>query len=256
MGRAALFMVFLCILASNAGAQIRIVPREKLMSVAAPRLSADSASLCFGTRHIVAPPMNEDDAPVTFRFGFCNIGDIPVRILRVTSTCSCASAVCPKGMLAPGDSSEILLTYAPKGHPGRFERKVFVYTMEGNAPAAVLKLSVDVAAGKDVSGLWPVSMGKIRLRTSEVAVDAKRPSVGTLRFLNVSGGPLDLKFEEAFLPAGLSVRCEPSVVGEGQEGVIMIICDPSYGIHAGTVKVILKNMGLPPSRSTIKVNIR
>ena len=246
--------VMLSVMAADA--QLRMVSREKLQEVANPALSADSASLTFEQKHIIAEPMNEDDAPRTFVYRFTNIGKETVAIKRLVSTCSCASAVCPVKEVAPGASAEISVTYRPKGHPGKFERKIFVYTQDGNAPAAVLRLSVEVATGADLSQEWPVQMGSIRLRRSEVAFSAGAKGVEQLRFINLSGRALTLQCEESFLPECLSFRTEPEVVEDGAEGVIVISYDPSLPDARESMNVILKGLGLPPTKSSITVRIK
>lgn len=235
--------------------QIRILPREKVESVANPRLSRDSAALAFDTRHIVAEPMNEDDAPKTFLYRFTNAGNEALAIKRLVSSCSCATAVAVKTEVAPGESSQIRVTYNPEGHPGRFERKVFVYTEGEDDPAAVLRLSVDVSNGADMSREWPVQMGPIRLRRQEVSFTEGVKSVEKMRFLNLSGKPMTLSCEEAFLPECLSFRTEPATVADGEEGYIVISYDPSASGSRETMKVILKGLGLPPSKATITVRL-
>ena len=242
--------------AMTADAQLRMVSREKLQEVANPALSADSASLSFEQKHIIAEPMNEDDAPKTFVYRFTNIGKETVTIKRLVSTCSCASAVCPVKEVAPGASAEISVTYNPKGHPGKFERKIFVYTQDGNSPAVVLRLSVEVATGADLSQEWPVQMGSIRLRRSEVAFSAGAKGVEQLRFINLLGRPLVLQCEENFLPECLSFRIEQEVVEDGAEGVIVISYDPSLPGVRDSMNVILKGLGLPPTKSSITVRIK
>lgn len=242
--------------AMTADAQLRMVSKEKLQEVANPALSADSASLSFEQKHIIAEPMNEDDAPTSFAYRFTNVGKETVTIKRLVSTCSCASAVCPVKEVAPGASAEISVTYNPKGHPGKFERKVFVYTQDGNSPAVVLRLSIEVATGADLSQEWPVQMGSIRLRRSEVAFSAGAKGVEQLRFINLSGRPLALQCEENFLPECLSFRTEPEVVEDGAEGVIVISYDPSLPVARDSMNVILKGLGLPPTKSSITVRIK
>ena len=240
----------------TADAQLRMVSREKLQEVANPALSADSASLSFEQKHIIAEPMNEDDAPRTFVYRFTNIGKETLAIKRLVFTCSCASAVCPVKEVAPGTTAEISVIYNPKGHPGKFERKIFVYTQDGNVPAAVLRLSVEVASGADLSQEWPIQMGCIRLRRSEVAFSAGAKGVEQLRFINLSGKPLALQCEEPFLPECLSFRTEPEVVEDGAEGVIVISYDPSLPGARDSMNVILKGLGLPPTKSSITVRIK
>lgn len=259
-------MVCIAVMASavTASAQLRMVSKEKLQEVSDPRHSADSAWLAFDSRHIVAEPMNEDDAPKTFVYRFTNAGEKTVYIRRLVSTCSCTSAVCPVREVAPGAEAEISVRYNPKGHPGKFERKVFVYTQDGNDPAAVLRLSVDVSTGSDLSGEWPVQMGSIRLRRSEVTVAAGEKTVEQLRFFNVSGRPVTLEADNNFLPeclsvtiglAGQDLSSRSATIPAGAEGVIRLSYDPSRPGSRDVMKVILKGLGLPPSRSAITITV-
>ena len=80
--------------AMMASAQMKIISREKVEAVSNPRLSADSASVLFDTKHIVADPMNEDDAPKDFIYTLKNVGEEEIKIVRLVSTCSCAAATC------------------------------------------------------------------------------------------------------------------------------------------------------------------
>ena len=241
--------------AMTAAAQLRMVSKEKLEQVSDPRHSADSAFLVFDTRHIVAEPMNEDDTPKTFVYRFTNVGEHALQIKRLVSSCSCAAAVCTVREVAPGASAEISVRYNPAGHPGKFERKVFVYTQDGNDPSAVLKLSVDVSAGADLAGEWPVQMGSIRFRRSEVTFKAGEKAVETLRFINAGDRPLTLDVDRDFLPACLSVSMEQGQIAPGEEGVIRVSFDPSMSGVRETMKVILKGLGLPPTRSTLTVTV-
>ena len=244
-------IVIWAFVALTASAQMRIIPREKVEAVSSPRLSADYASLAFQTKHIVAEPMTEDDAPETFIYRFENVGDKEVEIVRLVSTCSCASATCSVKSVAPGASAEISVKYYPKGHPGRFERKVFVYTQEGNDPAAVLRLSVDVESGSDHSTQWPVQMGGIRLRSTEITFTQGRKAVETVSFINLTGKALKLECETMFLPQCFAFSSEP--VDNGAEGKITITYDPAKPGVRDNVKLILKGLGLPPSQSSITI---
>lgn len=238
-----------------AEAQMKIIPKDKLNAVNDPALSPDSSFLKFETLTIEAERMNEDDAPKTYAYRFVNVGIDTLRIRRMVSSCSCLQATCNMQEVVPGAQSAIIVRYNPKGHPGRFERKIFVYTEEGSDPAAVLTLKVDVSNGADLSGNWPVQMGPIRLRNDEVKVRSGVKSVERLRFINLGGRPLRLDFEEVFLPECLNVYTEPETVADNQEGDIVISYDPSKPGAREEMKVMLKGLGLPPSRSAVTVTI-
>lgn len=249
-----IFVAFgLCLCAQ---AQIMVVPREKLDAVNNPRLSLDAASLKFETMFIAAEPMREDDGIKTFVYPFTNVGKDTLQINRLVSTCSCASAICPAGRLLPGESSEIVVRYNPKGHLGTFERKVFLYTDESPSPAAILRLAVSVDRGADLAGAFPVGMGSIRLRAKEVYVERDSRIVQRCVFVNVGDKPLKLDYEKALLPQCLSVKVEPEIVAGGEEGEIVISYDPSKGGVRDRMPVILKGLGVPPTQSAITVKIR
>lgn len=252
------FILTLCLAVAasfTATAQLKIIPKERLEAVVSPRLSADSSALSFDTRHIVAEPITEDDAPRTFRYKVTNVSDYEINVTSVKTTCSCLTAMAEKMTLLPGDASEIVVRYNPKGHPGKFERRVFVYTSEGNDPAAVLKLSVDVQTGADLSGEWPLQMGGIRMRRNEITFRYGVKSAEKLRFINLTESPLRLDCEKHFLPACLTFRTEPEVVEPGQTGEMVISYDPSVKSE-DAMKIILKGLGLPPSKSSINVKMK
>lgn len=246
-------LLALGISSEDAQAQIRILSREALEAVDSPRLSRDSSSLVLGTRHINAAPMREADPPATFRTEISNAGDNPVDIRRISTTCSCVTASAEKTRLMPGDKTGLTVRYDPKGHMGRFDHKVFIYTMPGNAPAAYLSLSVNVESGSDKSGLYQVQMGGIRLRSSEVLFRAGERAVETLNFINLSGRPLKLECEDMFLPADLKFETRPEVVEDGEEGAMVITYDPSGEIPRKEVPLILKGLGVAPSKATVKI---
>lgn len=233
--------------------QIRIVPREQIEAVASPTLAADSASLHFDVRYIKAEKLNESDAPETFSFGFVNIGDEPLRITRLVTTCSCASATSSAQIVQPGHSAEINVCYNPKGHPGRFERRVFVYTNDNEAPSAVLRLAVEVESGAGLSGKWPVQMGKIRLLSKEVYMTKSEVCVRKVRFVNVSSSPVKVECEKMFLPDCIVFETSPQMVPPGKEGEIVLTYSPPSDGHVGNIRLILKGLGVPPSQSTLTI---
>lgn len=242
----------------SASAQIHIISREKLDSVSNPSLAQNASALDFETTLIKAEPMNEDDDPREFRYSFTNVSGSALHIERVVSTCTCAPARCDRRDVGPGESAEIVVKYNPKGHPGRFERKFFVYTDGNDNPSAILRLAVEVTAGAGYASLYPVEMGKVRTRSSEVHVYAGQKSVERLKFVNVSDAPLKLECNEMMLPKCLNFRSEPEIVEPGAEGEIVISFDPekyTIGPERDIMKVMLSGMGVPPSQSSITVKV-
>lgn len=248
----ALVLVMFC---ASVSAQIKIVPREELEARANPRLSADSASVSFDTRHIVAEPINEDDGPVRFQYRMCNISDEPLHLKRLVSTCSCAVPVSDRRILSPGDTAVITVTYHPKGHPGKFERRIFVYTQDGDSPVAILKLNVIVKDSQDFSGRYSYQKGTVRLRRDKVVFSAEVPGVERIPFVNLSGKELKLDCDRVMLPECLEFRTEPQILKDRHEGEIIIRFNPNVGLVRDNMLIILKGIGAGPSASSIAVEI-
>lgn len=235
--------------------QMKLVPRERLMAVAQPRLASDSSSFAFDARTVVSDQMNEDDAPHLFSFRFVNAGNHRLDISRVTTTCACMTVRSYPESVIPGSSASIEVVYDPKGHPGSFERKVFVYTAGNDLPSAVLKVSAHVHAGKDLSGTYPVQKGNIRMRRDQVEFQKGVKAVEKIRFVNLSGKPLRLQYEEMFLPESMGFETRPAVLQDGQEGEMVITYSPKGEGDEKDASLILKGLGVPPSKSTIRIRI-
>ena len=83
------------VLCQSAKAQIKILPKERVDSIANPPLAPNAGNVAFEREMITAEFASGDAAPRTFEYGFVNNGKDPLVITRLVSTCSCASAVCP-----------------------------------------------------------------------------------------------------------------------------------------------------------------
>lgn len=254
--RKSFFIMVLMCLVNFAQAQMIIVPREKLDAVNNPSLSENSTSFRFETVTITAEPMNEDDGVQTFTYPFENVGKAVLNINKFVTTCNCATASCGKMSISPGETSEIVVRYNPKGHPGRFERKIFVYVNGEQAPAAVLKLAVEVERGSDMTGLYPIAMGNLRVRRSDVQFQKGVAAVESCAFVNVGERALKLECEDALLPSCLTFMSEPQVVEPGEEGRILIEYDPSKGGERPRMPVMIKGLGVPPTQSSITVYVK
>ena len=130
------------VLCQSAMAQIKILPKERIDSIANPPLAPNAGNVTFEREMITAEFASGDAAPRTFEYGFVNNGKDPLVITRLVSTCSCAKAEYDKRIVKPGESGVIRLIYSPEGRIGTNVRRVFVYTGENTQPSAVLRLEV------------------------------------------------------------------------------------------------------------------
>ena len=250
-----ILIMCLC-LTFNMQAQIQVLSRAELENVENPSLSEDASNLKFKAESIVADDMTEDGGIKSFTYTFKNVGTDTVHINRLVTSCSCAMATYNQKSIAPGKVGEITVKYNPKGHPGRFERKIFVYTGGHKTPAAILRLRVNVEVGEDISGMYQIPMGKLRLRRNEITFRKGTKAVEKCACINVSDAPVKVNCNRYLLSPALTFKAQPEVLQPGQEGIIVVEYDPSADEDRSELLIMLSGLGVPPSQSVLKVKLK
>lgn len=257
-----LWGICLILCPSEMSGQIRLVPKDRLDSIANPKLSSLSSGLIFGKTVMDAGRINEDGGEKVYYYSFRNETGKILEIKRMTTNCSCVSAVCTPMQVHPEASATVRVVYRPEGHPGKFERRVLLYAdykengvmrLE-KAPAAILKLKVEVLPSNDLSGLYPYAKGSIRLRRDTVSFRKGTGGVEQLRFVNLGGKSLRLGCGEWTLPEFLRCTVTPETVQNREEGMITVEYIPESG-KTGIFPIVLKGLDVPPSESAIYVKI-
>ena len=252
------------------GGQIRIVPREQLEL----NLSADSQALAFDTTELSLTSLSEDSEPVTVVFPVKNVSSRTLYLTRVSSSCSCLQPEPFDGFLklSPGESYEIRAVYNPEGHPGKFSRKLFVYTAASeDTPAAVLTVNADVAWSSNPQTEFPVRCGNLLLARAEVTLSggekllACKKEIVSIRCYNASSKAMRLSAQTDFVPFPVVMHCEPQVLRSGERGriVLEIGGDGCVGgdgvageVASGEYPIFLKGCGARPSESKIILKIK
>lgn len=212
--------------------------------------------MSFGTRSIDLGTVSEDSAMVTASVEWKNTGDSPVAVLMAKTTCNCLAVEYDRTPVPPGGTGRMVLTYYPKGHPGKIDRKVFVYAgLEASGPDAVLYVTGEVEPSSMPVWQYPHRMGALLLKQTEVNIAGNAPQVERVACMNAGDSPLEITAMEGLLPEGLTFRCEPQVLQPGETGDLVIGFDPARLKTAlpDTLPVILEGLALPPSRRTLTV---
>ena len=256
------------------GGQIRIVPREQLEL----NLSADSQALAFDTMELSLTSLSEDSEPVTVVFPVKNVSSRTIYLTRVSSSCSCLQPEPFDGFLklSPGESYEIRAVYNPEGHPGKFSRKLFVYTAASeDTPAAVLTVNADVAWSSNPQTEFPVRCGNLLLARAAVTLSggkvmlsggekwpAGKKEIVSIRCYNASSKAMRLSAQTDFVPFPVVMHCEPQVLRSGERGRIVLEigggdgAGVAGGVASGEYPIFLKGCGARPSESKIILKIK
>lgn len=128
----------------EAAAQIKLVPKEKLDSIANPVLSPEAGYLKFDKTVLTLPTMSEQDPPARMSFLMTNVSDKELRLTSLSTSCSCVTARSDRQTLKPGESATIKVTYYPEGHLGTFTHRVNIFTGGYKEPSALLKVNIHV----------------------------------------------------------------------------------------------------------------
>ncbi len=241
-------------------------------SLSNPMVAKGSEVMRFDAVRIDAGEMNEDSGPSEYVFRWTNGGTSPVSVVAVNTTCRCAVPSFERRAVQPGDSGTLKVTYNPKGLPGGFSRKIMVYTnLSSDLPTAVLELSGYVHSSVLPTGDYPVAMGGLLLKRSEVAFVGDARQTERIECLNAGDKILKISVDSRTLPAGVYV--EPLTIAPGETADLVLRFDPSkadapagsgFGqLHASarnaadgspvSAPVFLKGIPLPPTKCMITI---
>ena len=81
----------------------------------------------------------ENAGPQSYTFEFVNERDVPVKISKVASMCSCSKAKWPKKAINPGKTGKVVVTYLNEDGAKPFDKQLMAY-YEGNADYEILRI--------------------------------------------------------------------------------------------------------------------
>lgn len=139
-----LFWVVALASCQDVSAQITIVPKERLDSVACPPLSPDAAVLHLDRSTVHLGELSSDGPVSKVLLKISNSGDKNLKISRITTTCSCVAALTDRQIIRPGESASLRVSFNPRGHIGFQKYRVHVYTGGNRNPSAILNLEAHV----------------------------------------------------------------------------------------------------------------
>jgi len=91
------------------------------------------ASIHFQTKNIISDTLCEGKVP-TYEYPFKNVGEVPLIITSVRSSCGCYVPQWPIEPILPGDSGVVKGRYSSLGRPGKFQRSLTVTFHENKIP--------------------------------------------------------------------------------------------------------------------------
>lgn len=179
---------------------------------------------------------DEDLSEVGCSFRMVNVGDAPVVINNARATCGCTTPQYPHDPIAPGDTAEIKVSYNAIGRPGKFSKKVYIYTNTLPDRTTLTISGTVIGAANTVQSRFPVDAGRLKLRNSTVA------------FGDVTRGKIKSQFLEAYnrssdtlrpvwtdVPDYIQIATAPEAVAPGEQVTFTLFLNtdkaPEWGIN-------------------------
>ncbi len=237
-------------------AQIRIIPQYIRDSVANPP-TLKSQDMHFENGRIVElGSMEEDGGSRTKIIKWQNVGNSPITITRITTSCGCVRCDHDRKVVECEEWSQIEITYSPKGHPGVMRQRLFIYTDRSvQMPTAIIDINGVVHPSTDRTGDYPHVVGSLLLRNRTINLDLGNRGVQTVRIACMNGGKSDIKPSKdvMFSSPEITLTAEPETLRAGEQGEIVIRYTPSERGKIEPLRLFVDNKNLPPRDRKIEI---
>ena len=207
-----LMVVFCCALSSAAWA--------------APRLSVDTPEHDFGQIF--------QGETVQHEFNFTNVGDEPLLVTKVRSSCGCTAALASSSRLQPGESGQITATFDSTRFQGPVTKTVYLYTNDLSQPVAQLFIKGTV---REMIKVMPkqLNLGTVPL---------KQQTRAEVTLVNQGERTLVLETPSTTTPE-LSARLAKTQLAGGEQTQLVIDYTPKPGQVRFSGYVTIAVAGLP-----------
>ena len=254
--RAIFLMMVATTVSTTALAQIRIVPLEMRDSVANPTTIERSDMHFVQGQNIDFGTFAEDGGLQRRVVKWSNCGTEAIIITRITTSCGCVRCDYERKAIEGNKSSEIAITYHPKGHPGTMRHRIFVYTNRSEQlPSAILDIKGNVVASADRSGDYGFAIGELLLRQRHIRLEATAEGLQRVSIACMNGGktPLTPRVDTLLSSKCLSLRSVPQTLKPGEEGDLIISYNSAENQTQKALRLFVENGKLAPRDREIKI---
>lgn len=170
------------------------------------------------------------DGPVSATFTATNIGDKPLVIYSVVSSCGCTDVEWTRQPLKPGEKGTIKATYKNDegGYP--FDKNLTVYFSEPKQPV-VLRLRGESHKKKlSLGELYPIRFGNLGFKTVDIKagnLSQGQSKSGEVLVANLGSKPLNVKFDNVSNNLTLRLSRNPIPAGETAKLAFTVAADRS-----------------------------
>lgn len=201
--------------------------------------------ISFGT-------IGEDDGAWQGEITWRSNKDKPLTITRITSSCGCLKVHWDRREATNAKEGSLKVEYHPKGHPGKVEQRLFVYTtLSERRPTAIVRVVGTVTPSSDKRGNYPHAIATLRLRQREVTLPSDGGKV-SIAIINGGSGTLRITHDRSLSMGGIEAHTVPAELLPGQEGDLVI----NYSPKSDQPPILyLKGINAAPRERKIEIRI-
>lgn len=175
--------------------------------------------------------IREEDGKVKCKVKAVNISPDSTYIVSARTSCGCSAAEYSDDVIAPGDTTIVMLTYDPTNRPGKFLKTARFFTGKERIGNSIKMSGTVIPSRKNLDKAYPDRIGTLRLstkilNTGEVSRKEARPLF--IGIYNDSDNPLAM-----------------SAATDGQALEATLTPDTIEPFGIATLSLILKGRSLP-----------
>ncbi|MBQ6882299.1 MAG: DUF1573 domain-containing protein [Alistipes sp.] len=201
------------------------------------QLRFEKADYDFGT-------LTEEGGKQTCSFVGVNVGDKPIVILDVVTSCGCTVPEFSRKPIRPGEQSLITVTYDPYGRPGSFDRKLYLYGPSRERLATLTIRGEVTPRERSIEERYPIEAGD-GLRLASTMQTFTYIYIGTsirsaISMINSSEQPITLELIPS-VESGLLAVEYPQQLAPGEQAAINFCYEvPATTPRYGTIRDALR----------------
>lgn len=209
-----------------------------MVSVMAPMICAQmEKTLRFIPESLDFGIIREEDGKQSRSVRAINISDSSTCIISARTSCGCSVAEYPEQILAPGDTTEITITYDPFNRPGQFLKTAKIFTGEERIGNSFKIKGTVVPSRKNLLRAYPDSVGVLRLSSRIIDAGSVSPKEVRPLFVGI--------YNDSNRPLRLSASSDASPLEAA------IAPDSLESFSTGTLTLMLKGRLIPDDVSVI-----
>jgi len=193
--------------------------------ISAPAIAQKGAEISSETPTFDFGSIIEDNGLATHAFTVKNTGINPLVITRITASCGCTQPQWDKTPIPAGATTEVTISYNPKGRPGPFYKSIAIISNAKNGRLTLyIKGNVTGRTLTQPTITYPYNIGELKLQAKNILYNRLYPGQTqeeTIPIRNDSKEPLQLHTDKT--PNYLTVEINPPTLKPGETGEISIL---------------------------------